>query len=96
MHLKKFTRGSGEELVLIVAAFAIYLAYLIPLLGCFRASKFLHQTLLRGILSAPLQFFETNPIGRILSRCAADVEGVDSILPTCFCEMLDCGFEVRF
>jgi ABC-type multidrug transport system fused ATPase/permease subunit len=49
--------------------------------GVLRASKTLYQELLRRVLRAPLRFFDTTPIGRILNRFAKDVETIDSTIP---------------
>lgn len=49
--------------------------------GVLRASKSLYQELLRRVLRAPLRFFDTTPIGRILNRFAKDVETIDSTIP---------------
>lgn len=35
-----------------------------------RASKVLHNTMLGSVLRATIQFYDTNPIGRILNRFA--------------------------
>lgn len=40
----------------------------------------IHNAALRGVLEAPLRFFDSTPMGRILNRFARDVEGVDDYL----------------
>ncbi|KAI8814841.1 hypothetical protein BJ742DRAFT_766053 [Cladochytrium replicatum] len=44
----------------------------------FRASKFYHLRLLESALGAPLRFFETTPIGRILNRFSRDLQRIDT------------------
>nr|KAJ3401328.1 hypothetical protein HK105_004512 [Polyrhizophydium stewartii] len=46
--------------------------------GSYRASKEMHAALLVRILNAPMRFFDTTPIGRILNRFSKDIECVDS------------------
>lgn len=53
-----------------------------------RASERLHRSMLSGVLRAPMLFFETTPIGRIISRFARDVNAVDQLLPQSFSQML--------
>ncbi|XP_037043483.1 multidrug resistance-associated protein 1-like [Bradysia coprophila] len=65
-------------LLIVVSGFVLDLA---PRLGGLVAGVRLHLTLLRGILRAPLSFFETTPTGRILSRFANDIDGIDNTLP---------------
>ncbi|XP_077979514.1 ATP-binding cassette sub-family C member 9-like [Glandiceps talaboti] len=41
------------------------------------AAKRIHIALLRNIVHAPLRFFETNPLGRILNRFSSDTNIID-------------------
>ncbi|KAL2912810.1 Transporter of the ATP-binding cassette (ABC) [Polyrhizophydium stewartii] len=56
------------------------LVNLLYALGSYRASKEMHAALLVRILNAPMRFFDTTPIGRILNRFSKDIECVDSEL----------------
>ncbi|CAO3617183.1 unnamed protein product [Cunninghamella echinulata] len=49
--------------------------------GILRASRILYGQLLHRVLRAPLRFFDTTPIGRILNRFAKDIETIDSTIP---------------
>lgn len=44
------------------------------------ASKYLHQNLVRRILAAPIAFFDTTPMGRILNRFSVDIITIDERL----------------
>lgn len=53
---------------------------LIILRGTLIASKLYHSTLLGAMLRAPVQFFDTTPVGRILNRFSKDQESLDTEL----------------
>ncbi|CAG8595915.1 10607_t:CDS:10, partial [Cetraspora pellucida] len=46
--------------------------------GSLKASKKLYQRLLHQVIRAPLRFFDTTPVGRILNRFSKDFETIDS------------------
>uniref|UniRef100_A0A452DVR8 Multidrug resistance-associated protein 4 n=1 Tax=Capra hircus TaxID=9925 RepID=A0A452DVR8_CAPHI len=51
------------------------------------SSQTLHRRMLETILNAPVLFFNSNPIGRILNRFSKDIGQMDDLLPLTF---LDC------
>nr|KAG5686146.1 hypothetical protein BaRGS_020006 [Batillaria attramentaria] len=51
------------------------------------AARVLHSRLADRLLRAPMAFFDTTPIGRILNRVSHDVEVVDDILPIAILSM---------
>lgn len=75
----------GLGMVYAVLTFSRSVWYLTSAL---QASKDLHETMLRSVLHAPMSFFDTTPIGRIISRFSRDVNAVDQLLPQMFSQML--------
>ncbi|KAJ3164514.1 hypothetical protein HK101_000431 [Irineochytrium annulatum] len=65
----------------------VYLALVVTRLltgGCGKivASRRIHADMLRGVLGAPLRFFEVTPVGRILNRFTRDVYTIDDTVGT--------------
>ena len=48
---------------------------------CLRGAKLLHIRMLRRVIQAPMRFFDTTPIGRVLNRMSSDTAAIDSNLP---------------
>ncbi|KAJ8918530.1 hypothetical protein NQ315_013034, partial [Exocentrus adspersus] len=67
---------------------------LTPQLGCLAAAIYLHDLLLSGVLRSPMLFFDTTPLGRVLSRFSKDMEVVDANMPWYVSDGLYCFFEV--
>ncbi|GME82213.1 unnamed protein product [Ambrosiozyma monospora] len=64
-----------------LACFLLLTQTLIQWLLCsISGSKYLHQIMLDSVLRAPMQFFETTPIGRILNRFSNDIYKIDENL----------------
>ena len=60
--------------------FAYMRAYVFHLV-CLRCSERLHDEIVVAILQAPVLFFDSNPVGRILNRFSKDVGCMDELLP---------------
>ncbi|KAL9955988.1 hypothetical protein ACROYT_G037399 [Oculina patagonica] len=58
-------------------AFAFFLVVL-------KSSENLHNNMVTAILKAPVLFFDSNPIGRILNRFSKDIGCMDEVLPKTF------------
>lgn len=59
-----------------------------------RASQRLHDRMTRAVLRAKVEFFDTNPLGRILNRFSADVGSNDDLLPHTLFDFLMIAFVV--
>ena len=57
-------------------------------LAAFTAGRQLHWIILMGVLHAPMAFFDTTPIGRVINRFAKDIDSVDTTLPNAFSQSL--------
>lgn len=72
--------GTVIGLGCLVVALALFRAFL-----CFhltiKASQKLHDRMAKAVLRAKVQFFDTNPLGRILNRFSADIGITDDQLP---------------
>ncbi|XP_067675325.1 multidrug resistance-associated protein 1-like isoform X2 [Haliotis asinina] len=68
--------GLGLVMSLCLLTYALLMA-----VGVVRASRDLHHRLLKSILTSPMEFFETTPIGRITNRFSRDIEMIDGELP---------------
>ena len=58
----------------IISSFCFYLTAL-------KASENLHNQMTKAIMKAPVLFFDTNPVGRILNRFSKDIGCMDDMLP---------------
>mmetsp|Transcript_3038 Transcript_3038/g.8791 ORF Transcript_3038/g.8791 Transcript_3038/m.8791 type:complete len:1373 (-) Transcript_3038:1207-5325(-) len=57
-----------------------------------KASRKLHDTMTVAVLRARIEFFDTQPLGRILNRFSADVGSNDDMLPTTSFDFAMCFF----
>ena len=54
--------------------------------GSWVAAKRLHGELVRAVMDVPLDWFRTNPVGRVINRLSGDISSLDQELinPVCF------------
>lgn len=67
---------------------------LLPELGGLQAAQLMHEFLLQRVLGAPMCFFDTIPLGRIISRFSKDIGTVDEDLMIYIQECIWLSFEV--
>lgn len=58
------------------------------------AGKYFHDQMLKSILAAPIRFFDSTPVGRILQRFSRDVESVDLHLQWSFDHTIHAFFHI--
>lgn len=63
--------------------------------GTKKAAIIIHDKLLLNTLRQPMSFFETVPIGRLLSRFSTDINVVDARLPYFLKIIAPYSFRVR-
>ncbi|SJM84141.1 probable Metal resistance protein YCF1 [Zygosaccharomyces bailii] len=61
-----------------------------------RGSRYLHSSMANSIFRAPMRFFETTPIGRILNRFSNDIFKVDELLGRTFSQFFNNVIKVSF
>lgn len=59
-----------------------------------QAGKDMHDKMLKSVLRAPVRFFDSTPVGRILQRFSRDIESVDVYLQWSFSSAVNCAMQV--
>ncbi len=83
--------GIFAALGVAAAAFA-YIRVMVMLFVGLSASRSLHAGLLKSIIMAPMAFFDTTPVGRLIARFTKDIETIDTALPSTFGMLWMCIF----
>jgi ABC-type multidrug transport system fused ATPase/permease subunit len=76
------------SILLLFARFTITITHGIGL-----SSRY-HGEILNGVLRAPLQFFHSNPIGRIVNRFSRDLSTLDDVVPRMLNDFVGCLMSV--
>ncbi|PRP88227.1 multidrug resistance-associated protein 1-like [Planoprotostelium fungivorum] len=74
-------------------AFGALFSSFVLKLSCIKSSIVLHESMIKSVMGAPMAFFDTTPVGRIINRFSKDLYNVDSTLPMCLDGFLWCLFE---
>ena len=70
---------------LVGACFTVTIVWAYGFLNvCLKCAERLHDKMVVAILHAPVLFFDSNPVGRILNRFSNDIGCVDEMLPKTF------------
>ena len=69
--------GAIVTVSLILTTLSSFFFYLTAL----KSSENLHDELTKAVIKAPVLFFDTNPVGRILNRFSKDIGNMDDQLP---------------
>ncbi|CAM6094780.1 unnamed protein product [Calypogeia fissa] len=71
----------------------LFFRMLSQLMLCLWTAKLLHESVLESVMHAPMSFFDTTPVGRILNRFSADQQAVDETLPFSWMSFLNILFQ---
>ncbi|KAI9345493.1 P-loop containing nucleoside triphosphate hydrolase protein [Zopfochytrium polystomum] len=64
----------------VVQGVALVIWNALVIFSSYKASKFYHEAALSRLVRAPMSFFDSQPVGRILNRFSKDIEAVDQQL----------------
>ncbi|CAN0142706.1 unnamed protein product [Ectocarpus sp. 6 AP-2014] len=103
--LARWSRQSEEEqdrsrnviVLALLSAAAVVVALSRAVLAFFslvKASHRLHNRMLKRVVRAPVLFFDSNPVGRILNRFTKDMHFMDDLLPMTLYDCITCSFMV--
>ena len=79
-YLTFLVYGSIVTISLLLTTASCFCFYLAAL----KASENLHDQMTKAVIKAPVLFFDTNPVGRILNRFSKDIGCMDDLLPAQF------------
>lgn len=68
-------------IMMLVVLYLVFQRAIIFYSMCLKASRKLHDKLFRGIIRAPMYFYNANSSGRIMNRFSKDINNVDTALP---------------
>ncbi|XP_033637557.1 multidrug resistance-associated protein 4-like [Asterias rubens] len=67
---------------------ALFLRSFLTFIIFITAARVLHNRMFAAVIRAPMQFYDTNPVGRILNRFAKDTGYMDELLPPTLTDFL--------
>ncbi|KAK7056504.1 hypothetical protein VNI00_003060 [Paramarasmius palmivorus] len=69
-------------LLLLMALIALGITYTYFSYSAVRAARTIHKKLLSSVLNTTLRWLDMTPVSRILTRCTADIDAVDMLIPS--------------
>lgn len=84
---------AGYVAIIFALCAVVYLRSIYTLTRGLAAGVASHRSLLLGVLHAPMRFFESNPVGRIINRFSRDLETIELSLPASLIDAGHCLFE---
>ncbi|XP_031622965.1 multidrug resistance-associated protein 4-like, partial [Contarinia nasturtii] len=78
---------SGIMISLVLAGFIRSIFFSV---ACTKASQSLHDSMFHALISTKMQFFNENPVGRIMNKFTKDMGSADEILPRTLLEAAHC------
>lgn len=78
------------------AVLVVFQTVLIMIFCAIHSAKILHSRMLNSVVRAPMSFFETTPIGRIINRFSNDINRVDQVLARTFQQFFANTVKVMF
>lgn len=82
--------GLGASFVTVVQTFIMWMFCIVE------SARKLHHQMLISVVRAPMSFFETTPLGRIINRFSNDINKVDQVLGRTFVQFFSNTIKVLF
>jgi ATP-binding cassette subfamily C (CFTR/MRP) protein 1 len=82
--------GLGASFVTVIQTFIMWMFCIVE------SAKKLHHDMLVSVVRAPMSFFETTPLGRIINRFSNDINKVDQVLGRTFVQFFSNTIKVLF
>eukprot|EP00903_Cladosiphon_okamuranus_P016201 g14950.t2 len=84
----------GLALLTVAAVVVSLFRAVLTFFSLVKASHRLHNRMLTRVIRAPILFFDSNPVGRILNRFTKDMHFMDDLLPMTLYDFIICTFMV--
>ena len=91
LSFSKLDTAFSERYSFLVSVISVNLVMELSIfaVGSFRSAKMFHSKSFKHMMHAPMKFFESQPIGRIVNRFSRDISIIDSALWLFFVTFVD-------